>query len=82
VRAIVTAGKKTGTYWGRVARRARGRLHIRTGNGPVKDSHHRFSMSVPRADGYGYAWIPLTIQEGGNGAPPRLEDSDSGAMNI
>lgn len=57
VKAIVTNGKKAGTYVGRVAVRASGNFNIQTGNGLVQGIHHRFCHLIQRADGYGYSWI-------------------------
>ena len=54
VRAVVTTGKKVGTYLGRVAIRASGSFNIQTGNGLVQGIHHRFCKLVQRTDGYGY----------------------------
>jgi 5-methylcytosine-specific restriction endonuclease McrA len=54
VRAIVTTGKKLGTYTGRVAIRASGSFNIQDGNGLVQHIHHRFCTLVQRGDGYGY----------------------------
>ncbi len=75
VRAVVTTGKKAGTYLGRVAIRASGSFNIqtavcKTGNGLVQGIHHRFCKLVQRADGYGYSWaeIASTQGEAGTGA--------------
>ena len=54
VKAIVTTGKKAGTYIGRVAIRACGSFNIQTANGLVQHIHHRFCTLIQRADGYGY----------------------------
>ena len=56
VKAIVTTGRKAGTYLGRVAIRASGSFNIQTGNGLVQHIHHRFCKLVQRGDGYGYHW--------------------------
>ena len=56
VKAIVTSGKKAGTYLGRVAIRASGSFNIQTGNGLVQGIHHRVCTLIQRADGYGYGW--------------------------
>ncbi|MEY2335713.1 hypothetical protein [Acidithiobacillus ferrianus] len=70
VKAIVTTGKKVGTHLGRVAIRARGVFNIQTGNGLVKDVHHRFCTLIQRADGYGYSWTKIASKQGkaGTGA--------------
>ncbi|MCL4526542.1 MAG: RNA-guided endonuclease IscB [Gammaproteobacteria bacterium] len=59
VRAVVTQGKRVGTYLGRVAIRASGSFNIQTGNGLVQHIHHRFCKLVQRGDGYGYHWSLL-----------------------
>jgi 5-methylcytosine-specific restriction endonuclease McrA len=56
VRAVVTTGKKAGTYLGRVAIRASGSFNIRSATGLVQGIHHRFCVLLQRADGYGYSW--------------------------
>ena len=71
VKAIVTSGKKAGTYLGRVAIRASGSFDIQTGNGLVQGIHHRFCLLIQRADGYGYLWTTIALQtkgEAGTGA--------------
>jgi 5-methylcytosine-specific restriction endonuclease McrA len=67
VRAVVTTGKKVGTYLGRVAIRASGSFNIQTGNGLVQGIHHRFCTLVQRADGYGYAWTKIAFNKGDAG---------------
>ena len=49
-KAIVTTGKKIGTYVGRVSARARGVFAVAS-NGDV---HHRFCTLIQRGDGYVY----------------------------
>jgi hypothetical protein len=70
VKAIVTTGKKAGTYLGRVAIRASGSFNIQTGDGLVQGIHHRFCTLVQRADGYGYACTKIALDKGeaGTGA--------------
>jgi len=67
VRAVVTTGKKVGTYLGRVAIRASGSFNVQTGNGLVQGIHHRFCTLVQRADGYGYAWTKIALDKGDAG---------------
>ncbi|MCR1347342.1 RNA-guided endonuclease IscB [Acidithiobacillus ferrooxidans] len=59
VKAVVTTGKKVGTYLGRVAIRASGSFNIQTGDGLVQHIHHRFCALVQHGDGYGYHWSLL-----------------------
>ncbi len=56
VRAVVTTGKKAGTYLGRVAIRASGSFNIQTGTGLIQGIPHRFCTLIQRADGYGYSF--------------------------
>jgi 5-methylcytosine-specific restriction endonuclease McrA len=56
VRAVVTTGKKAGTYIGRVAIRASGSFNIHVATGLVQGINHRFFTLIQRADGYGYLW--------------------------
>jgi 5-methylcytosine-specific restriction endonuclease McrA len=58
VRAIVTTGKKVGTYTGRVAVRTRGSFNITTTSGTTQGLHHRFFQAIQRADGYSYSTQP------------------------
>jgi 5-methylcytosine-specific restriction endonuclease McrA len=61
VRAVVTRGKKRGTYTGRVAVRATGRFNIqRPGQPTVQGISHRDCRLLMRGDGYGYGWGPPT----------------------
>lgn len=56
VRAVVPAGKKAGSYTGRVAVRASGRFNITTARGTVQGIGHKHMRLLQRADGYGYTW--------------------------
>jgi 5-methylcytosine-specific restriction endonuclease McrA len=56
VRATVTAGKKMGTYVGRVAVRASGSFNIQMGKEVVQGVSYRYCTMVQRADGYGYSF--------------------------
>ena len=67
VKAIVTTGKKTGTYLGRLAIRASGSFNIQTGDGLVQGIHHRFCTLIQRADGYGYSWTQIASTQGDAG---------------
>ncbi|WP_297389526.1 RNA-guided endonuclease IscB [Acidiferrobacter sp.] len=67
VKAVVTTGKKVGTYLGRVAIRASGRFNIQTGNGLIQGIHHRFCTLIQRADGYGYSWTKRALNKGDAG---------------
>src|ERR671933_1249021 len=55
VKAIVTSGKKIGTYVGRVATRATGSFNISTKEGLVQGISHRYCIHIHKKDGYSYA---------------------------
>jgi 5-methylcytosine-specific restriction endonuclease McrA len=63
VRAVVTAGKKQGTYVGRVAVRATGSFNVATRTGTVQGIAARCCQAIQRKDGYSYL-------EGGRGSSP------------
>ncbi len=54
IKAVVTAGKKAGTYVGCVAVRMTGSFNITTQQGTVQGISHRFCTPVHRSDGYSY----------------------------
>jgi hypothetical protein len=54
VQAIVTRGKKIGTYVGRVAIRATGYFNITMKQGTVQGISHRSCKRLHRCDGYSY----------------------------
>jgi 5-methylcytosine-specific restriction endonuclease McrA len=54
VKAIVTSGKKVGTYTGRVAVRATGSFNITTAKGTVQGISYKYCKAVHRMDGYSY----------------------------
>jgi hypothetical protein len=54
VKAIVTTGKKVGTYVGRVATRATGSFNISTTAGLVQGISHKYCTPIHRKDGYAY----------------------------
>jgi 5-methylcytosine-specific restriction endonuclease McrA len=54
VRAVVTSGKKIGTYVGRVAVRSTGNFNISTANGLIQGIIHKYCIRVHAKDGYGY----------------------------
>ncbi len=54
VKAVVTSGKKQGTYIGRVAVRSSGSFNISTKEGVVQGINHRFCILLQRMDGYQY----------------------------
>ena len=54
VKAVVTQGKKVGTYVGRVAVRATGFFNITTGAGTREGISHRYCHPIYRVDGHSY----------------------------
>jgi hypothetical protein len=54
VKAVVTHGKKVGTYVGRVAVRASGFFNITTGARTIEGINHRDCHPINRVDGYSY----------------------------
>lgn len=55
VKAVVTSGKKIGTYVGRVATRATGSFNISTPDGLVQGISHKYCTHIHKKDGYSYA---------------------------
>ncbi len=56
VRAVVTSGKKVGTYVGRVLCRATGSFDIATYKGRVAGISSKYCVHIHRKDGYNYAY--------------------------
>ena len=54
VRAVVTKGKKIGTYVGRVATRKTGSFNISTKSGLVQGISYKYCQFIHRKDGYAY----------------------------
>ena len=54
VKAVVTSGKKIGTYVGRVAVRSTGSFNISTANGLIQGISHKCCTRVHAKDGYAY----------------------------
>jgi len=54
VRAVVTNGKKTGIYIGRVAVRSSGNFNLTTATETVQGINYRYITCLHRADGYTY----------------------------
>jgi hypothetical protein len=54
VKAIVTAGKKVGTYLGRMAVRSTGSFNISTSQGLVQGVSHKYCKPIHKKDGYAY----------------------------
>ncbi|MEO1430799.1 MAG: RNA-guided endonuclease IscB [Cyanobacteria bacterium J06632_19] len=56
VRAIVTSGKKIGTYFGRVAVRASGNFNIKTKEATVQGIGSKYCVKIHSMDGYTYSF--------------------------
>jgi 5-methylcytosine-specific restriction endonuclease McrA len=56
VKAIVTGGKKIGTYIGRVGVRSTGNFNVSTKNGLVQGISHKYCQIVHAKDGYNYSF--------------------------
>ncbi len=56
VRAVVTQGKKIGTYLGRVATRKSGSFNISTKSGRIQGISSKYCSIIHRKDGYSYAF--------------------------
>lgn len=54
VKAVVTSGKKIGTYVGRVAVRKSGNFNINTTNGLIQGISHKYCSPIHKKDGYSY----------------------------
>ena len=55
-RAIVTSGKKIGTYIGRIAVRSSGSFNVSTISGLIQGIGHKYFSIVHRKDGYSYSF--------------------------
>ncbi|NEQ62403.1 MAG: HNH endonuclease [Moorea sp. SIO4A1] len=62
VKAIVTKGKKIGTYTGRVATRQTGSFNISTKSGLVQGISHKYCSIIHRKDGYSYSFVLQGMQ--------------------
>jgi hypothetical protein len=54
VKAVVTSGKKVGTYMGRVAVRTTGSFNITTAKGTIQGISFKYCKAVHKMDGYSY----------------------------
>ncbi|MBD2139942.1 HNH endonuclease, partial [Anabaena sp. FACHB-1250] len=54
-KAVVTTGKKIGTYVGKVAIRSTGSFNIYIKNGLIQGISHKFCKRIHAKDGYSYA---------------------------
>ena len=56
VKAVVTKGKKIGTYVGRVAVRSTGSFNISTAQGLIQGISHKYCSIIHSKDGYNYSF--------------------------
>ncbi|MBE9228559.1 RRXRR domain-containing protein [Phormidium sp. LEGE 05292] len=56
VKAVVTKGKKVGTYVGRVAVRKTGNFNIKTKTGTVQGISYKYCRIIHKSDGYTYSY--------------------------
>ncbi|MEM9955685.1 MAG: HNH endonuclease, partial [Chloroflexota bacterium] len=61
VKAVVTKGKKIGTYVGRIAVRASGSFNIKTANEIVQGISHKYCQIVHQVDGYAYQYQSIDV---------------------
>ncbi len=66
VRAVVTKGKKIGTYMGRIATRKTGSFDIATAKGKVSGISYKYCQAIHRKDGYSYQFPGTTYVGKGN----------------
>ena len=69
VEAKVRAGKKMGTYVGRVAVRISGSFNVTTASGTIQGISHRYCRVLHKADGYG---INRAYARSQNSSPSKL----------
>jgi len=56
VKAVVTSGKKVGTYTGRVAVRSSGSFNMSSAQGLIQGLNHKYCFSIHQKDGYNYGF--------------------------
>jgi len=61
VKAIVTKGKKIGTYLGKVAVRVSGNFNITTQVATIQGIHHKYCKTIQKGDGYAYSFATTKI---------------------
>ena len=59
VKAVVTKGKKIGTYLGKVAVRVSGNFNITTTVGTIQGINHKYCKTIQKGDGYAYAMATI-----------------------
>jgi len=56
VKAVVTSGKKIGTYTGRVAVRSSGSFNVSSAQSLIQGINHKYCFSIHQKDGYNYGF--------------------------
>ncbi len=56
IKAVVTSGKKVGTYTGRVAVRSSGSFNVSAVQGLIQGINHKYCFSIHQKDGYNYGF--------------------------
>lgn len=56
IKAVVTSGKKVGTYTGRVAVRSSGSFNVSAVQGLIQGISHKYCFSIHQKDGYNYGF--------------------------
>ena len=56
IKAVVTSGKKVGTYTGRVAVRSSGSFNVSAVQGLIQGINHQYCFSIHQKDGYNYGF--------------------------
>lgn len=56
IKAVVTSGKKVGTYTGRVAVRSSGSFNVSSVQGLIQGINHKYCFSIHQKDGYNYGF--------------------------
>jgi hypothetical protein len=79
IKAVVTTGKKQGSYSGRVAIRASGGFNIQTPQGVIQGISYRHCKVVQRGDGYGYS---LVAKMDVTGAPLQQRNASRSALYL
>lgn len=54
IKAVVSIGKRAGTYIGRVAIRGTGSFNIKTKTNTIRSISHKYCQAIQRIDGYTY----------------------------
>ncbi|WP_242056874.1 MULTISPECIES: RNA-guided endonuclease IscB [Oscillatoriales] len=70
VKAVVSKGKKVGTYVGRIAVRKTGNFNIKTKTDTVQGISHKYCRQLHKSDGYAYSFGQVLSQKINQPKPP------------